>query len=898
MHICFPSLSYPLNGEPTSGVGAQVRLLATALTAAGHQVSVVDLSKQPAVSDDHGVTVHRVRAHRMHWLVGKLPLVGKPLALPVRELEYSFAVWKAVRAIHKSRRIDVVEGTETGMLLLALSPKMPVIIRLHGEQYTFQKFTPGIKLTFGLQLTRALQRMALKRAKLLISPSNAHAREIQGEITQVLPPMVVVPNNVALNGVTSNGTHRSAATVLYAGRIDKGKGIETFIRAAAQTSKSIPDAQFVIAGGLHSSVPKTEFRALLESSQLNGNLKVVGPLGTKALAELYQTSTVAVLPSYYETFGLAALEPMAFGTPVVATDRGGLPEVVVPNVTGTLVPAGDETALAAAIVELLKNPGTLTRMGKAAAKDAAKFDVQNVRALTEQLYQWAIGDTAENAEAHVFFSPHADDVVLSCGGTIEALLKENKRVQVITVFGPQDGPAHSAFARHIHRKWRIDTGARIRRMQEDAEALRALGVNEHAHLDFVEAPERCSGDGTMLYATYDEMRGKPAAADEALIEQIFQKAITSDFGAGAILYFPLSLGQHVDHQILYLLGSRLLAAGKRVRFYEDYPYAENFECDAHKLNWLPNVVPVPLEGKLRALAAYQSQLPGLGGSLRRAAQRVRRFSKRLDRSPAERNWELIIAPNLRETGGPGAGKLPLIPLVQRPTLRDFKKFIDTFRWHDLEEVLPVGAGYCADVGCGAGRHRELVESRGYKWLGLDKGAVAQVKSDALTLPLRPESMNAVVAWQMMEYVDDPARVFAEASRVLSTGGSFCGSVSFLEPVHGRTYFNLSPLAVEKLLGESGFSDITIKPGLNGFTLLLWTWLRRTPIRRLAWLTPALIFLLLAPLATALFATSWFLYQLGLGHGDLMRWISQTAPLEFAGHVLFCARKRARNENCT
>jgi SAM-dependent methyltransferase len=159
-------------------------------------------------------------------------------------------------------------------------------------------------------------------------------------------------------------------------------------------------------------------------------------------------------------------------------------------------------------------------------------------------------------------------------------------------------------------------------------------------------------------------------------------------------------------------------------------------------------------------------------------------------------------------------------------------------------------------------------------------------------------MNAVVAWQMMEYVDDPARVFAEASRVLSTGGSFCGSVSFLEPVHGRTYFNLSPLAVEKLLGESGFSDITIKPGLNGFTLLLWTWLRRTPIRRLAWLTPALIFLLLAPLATALFATSWFLYQLGLGSGDLMRWISQTAPLEFAGHVLFCARKRACNENCT
>jgi glycosyltransferase involved in cell wall biosynthesis/LmbE family N-acetylglucosaminyl deacetylase/SAM-dependent methyltransferase len=892
MHICFPSLSYPLNGEPTSGVGSQVRLLARALTAAGHQVSVVDLSQQPYVNDDDGVAVHRVRAHSVHWLIGKLPLIGKTLVLPARELEYSFAIWKAVRAIDKTQRIDVIEGTETGMLMLARGKGTPLVIRLHGEQYTFQRFTPGTKLSLGLRITRALQRVALRRAKLLISPSRAHAREIRRELEKPLPPMVVVPNNVSMDGVTSNGTVRRNNTVLYASRIDKGKGIETFIKAAARATQSVPDARFVIAGDFHSSISQDEFRALLESSQLNGSLAVVGPLGTKALSELYKSSSIAVLPSYYETFGLAALEPMVYGTPVVVSDSGGLPEVVLPNINGTLIPAGDETALADAIVSLLKDSETRTRMGSAAALHAAKFDVRNVTAVTERLYQWAIGDGSEDAEEHVFFSPHADDVVLSCGGAIERLLNRKKRVQVVTVFAPQEDATHSAFARHIHRKWRIVERVRGQRMLEDAEALRLLGVTNHRQLNYVEGPDRSAVDGAPLYASYDELTGKIAAADEVLIEELFQKAIGSDFHANSILYFPLSIGQHVDHQILYAVGCRLAAAGKRVRFYEDYPYAENFERDASEINWLSHVIHVPLKGKLRALGAYHSQLPGLGGSMREATKRVRRFSTRLNGSPVERFWESIVAPNTSGNGTVPAATLPLNRVAESLALRNFKEFTDTFRWHDPDEILPVGAGSCADVGCGNGRHKELVEKRGYKWLGFDRGAGAEIKTDALALPLRSESQAAVVAWQVLEYVDNPFKVFAEAARVLETGGVFCGSVSFLEPVHGRTYFNLSPLAVEKLLRENGFADITIKPGLNGFALFLWTWLRRLSIPRLELLAVPLAFVLLAPLAAVLFATSWLLSRLGLGSGHFMRWISRTAPLEFAGHVMFSARKQA------
>jgi glycosyltransferase involved in cell wall biosynthesis/LmbE family N-acetylglucosaminyl deacetylase/SAM-dependent methyltransferase len=892
MHICFPSLSYPLNGEPTSGVGAQVRLVAQALKSAGHDVSVIDLASTASITDDEGVTVHRVRSSGLHWFVGKLPWLGGTLALPIREFEYSLAVAKAIREIHRTRPIDVVEGTETGMLWSALRGHAPLIIRLHGEQYTFHKFTPGMGLTFGVRITRVLQRIALRRAKLLISPSYAHAHEIQKELGDPHPPIVIVPNNISLKGVSRNGVSRSPRTIVYAGRIERRKGIITLLRAAAQTRQALPDTRFVIAGDFHSSFPKSEFESILQACHLEESVDLLGPIGKNQLDDLYKRATLAVLPSHYETFGLAALEPMAFATPVVACSGGALAEVVLPNVNGTLIPAGDETALADAIVELLKDSETRRRMGRAAALHAAKFDVRNVTAVTERLYRWAIGDGSEDAEEHVFFSPHADDVVLSCGGTIESLLNRKKRVQIVTVFAPQEDATHSAFARHIHRKWRIVERVRGQRMLEDAEALRLLGVTNHRQLNYVEAPDRSAVDGAPLYASYDELTGKIAAADEVLIEELFQKAMSSDFHSNSILYFPLSIGQHVDHQILHAVGCRLAAAGKRVRFYEDYPYAENFERDVSEINWLSRVIHVPLKGKLGALGAYHSQLPGLGGSMREATKRVRRFSTRLNGSPVERFWESIVAPNTSGNGTVPAATLPLNRVAESLALRNFKEFTDTFRWHDLNEILPVGAGSCADVGCGNGRHKELVEKRGYKWLGFDRGADAEIKTDALALPLRSESQAAVVAWQVLEYVDNPFKVFAEAARVLETGGVFCGSVSFLEPVHGRTYFNLSPLAVEKLLRENGFADITIKPGLNGFALFLWTWLRRLSIPRLELLAVPLAFVLLAPLAAVLFATSWLLSRLGLGSGHFMRWISRTAPLEFAGHVMFSARKQA------
>src|SRR4030095_6615356 len=117
---------------------SQVRLLAHSLIDSGNKISVVDLAEneEGCATDEHGAQVFRMRSGKLHWFVGQFPLLGDVLSLPLREIEYSIAVWRGVRQANKTSRLDLVEGTETGMLLVALlSKKTPLLIRLHGEQY-------------------------------------------------------------------------------------------------------------------------------------------------------------------------------------------------------------------------------------------------------------------------------------------------------------------------------------------------------------------------------------------------------------------------------------------------------------------------------------------------------------------------------------------------------------------------------------------------------------------------------------------------------------------------------------------------------------------------------------------------------------------------------------------
>src|SRR6266542_1659648 len=769
MNICFPSLSYPMNGGATSGVGSQVRLLAHSLIEAGNSISVIDLAEnqQITTTDDRGAQVHRMTSGKLHWFAGKLPLVGKVLALPIREIEYSISAWRGVRRANKTQKLDLIEGTETGMLLVALfCRKVPVIIRLHGEQYTFHKYTPELRLTLAVRLSRVLQRIALRRAKLLISPSYAHAREIQSELGTSHPPIAVVPNSLSLEKIRADcRLDRSTKTVLYVGRIEQRKGIATLLQAAAQMKKTLPESRFVFAGDFHSSLSQSEFQSLVHLHGLDSQVELLGPVGWNVLSDWYQRSAVSVLPSFYETFGVAALEPMAFGTPVVATSGGALSEVVESEVSGKLVTAGDASGLANALTELLTEADSREQMSKAAVKRAATFDIHRVMPLNARLYEWCREEAGSAENSHLFFSPHLDDAVLSCGGMIHSLVSQNKSVQVITVFAGDANAGLSAFARHLHAKWDPATDLFEQRRREDSRALSELGVKNFERCNFAEAPYRRAIDGNYVYGTYEELRGQLASEDRLLKDIITERILKrlENLPDTTILYFPLSLGRHVDHRLLFDIGLELNAAGKHVRFYEDYPYAAAYDPDHRGLNWLPTTVPIAIEPKVRAASAYTTQIRGLGGSVRNLEKRLRAFGSAVGKqSISERYWEIAIPASL-QNGKRNELDCPLVLRNTAPKFPDFKDFLRTFRWHDLEEVLPPGGGNCLDLGCGTGRHSAVIQGKGYKWLRLDRSnsSVLNLQSDGTAIPLQSGTMAAVVAWQVFEYLEHPEKAIAE-----------------------------------------------------------------------------------------------------------------------------------------
>ncbi|MBE9226968.1 glycosyltransferase family 1 protein [Phormidium sp. LEGE 05292] len=154
------------------------------------------------------------------------------------------------------------------------------------------------------------------------------------------------------------GFDQTEHIVLYVGRFDPRKGVETLLQACANCqAKSLGNFRLVIAGGEdpHSEGDREDERIklLAQKLELTENILFTGRLNHDILPFYYAAADVCVVPSYYEPFGLVAIEAMACGTPVVASNVGGLKFTVIPEETGLLVPPHDVAGFAAAIDRIL-----------------------------------------------------------------------------------------------------------------------------------------------------------------------------------------------------------------------------------------------------------------------------------------------------------------------------------------------------------------------------------------------------------------------------------------------------------------------------------------------------------------------------------------------------------------
>jgi glycosyltransferase involved in cell wall biosynthesis len=257
--------------------------------------------------------------------------------------------------------------------VLRLATRAPIVAHLHGRVDERGGPDPARVLARGADAT--------------IATSRAAAALVPG--ARVIYPGVPIPaeservaRRVPLSTDPPSRGH-DAPIVGFAGRLVPIKGVDVLLRAAA----ALPGVRLEIAG----DGPE---RARLEAMSVDATFLGWRPTIDDALGRW----DIFALPSREEAFGIAALEAMAAGLPVVASRVGGLPELVRSGLTGLLVRPDDPAALAGALAELVSDPSRRAAMGQAGRDRAATdFSVARMVAATAALYEELLGRRAAAA---------------------------------------------------------------------------------------------------------------------------------------------------------------------------------------------------------------------------------------------------------------------------------------------------------------------------------------------------------------------------------------------------------------------------------------------------------------------------------------------------------------------
>ncbi|BDH56284.1 hypothetical protein MTP03_12230 [Tsukamurella sp. PLM1] len=270
----------------------------------------------------------------------------------------------------------------------------------------------------GYRLSSWAERNAVEYADAVIAVSRGMADDVLDAYPNLDPARV----HVVLNGIDSQVWHPSPVfgedsplvergvdpdrpIAAFVGRITRQKGVKHLVAAAHHFD---PEIQLVLCAGAPDTpeIAAETANAVAELAESRDGVHwVQDMLPTPKVREILSAATVFVCPSVYEPLGIVNLEAMACGTAVVASDVGGIPEVVVDGVTGTLVhydeadTAAFEADLAAAVNAVCADPARAAAFGTAGRERAiADFSWESIAAQTLEVYRHALAARADEPD--------------------------------------------------------------------------------------------------------------------------------------------------------------------------------------------------------------------------------------------------------------------------------------------------------------------------------------------------------------------------------------------------------------------------------------------------------------------------------------------------------------------
>ncbi len=351
MRVLILNFEYPPFG---GGAASATHFMARDLARCGWEVVVLTSGTKhaPAVEFSHGVEIHRVASWRRG--VHDTGFLGAA--------SYLFFARLRLRRLLQERDFDVAHfffALPTGLLSFYWRAKTacPYVVSLRGSDVP--RYDGGSRsLRLFHRLLLGANRRILCNAHAVVA--NSHA--LRALALQSFPEQTI---GVVSNGVCAE-TFRPVATrqcgdtvtVICVARLIKRKGIKDALHALALTNNVKLRLQLVGVGP-----HENELRQLAERLQVADRVEFLGHLQGKALARAYRDADILLLASVSESCSMALLEGMASGLPVLATQAGGTPELVVNGENGLLIPHSDPHSLAAGLDCLAGSPELRHRFG-------------------------------------------------------------------------------------------------------------------------------------------------------------------------------------------------------------------------------------------------------------------------------------------------------------------------------------------------------------------------------------------------------------------------------------------------------------------------------------------------------------------------------------------------------
>ena len=372
MHVALCSPAWPL-AKNHNGIVTYVHWTKLELERLGHRVSVFT-----GLLDKPEANVHRPLRSTPKKLLRKLT---RPFGSPYSDIfDWSGVLSDAILEVHRRDPIDIVEMEETfGWFAdVARYTSLPVLVKLHGPSF-LSLVEEELATPFGKACIER-EGKALASAAAIASPCEITLRQTleHYRLSPAISEHIVNPVPFDPMAPPWRLEACDCETILFVGRFDKRKGGDLVIDAFAQLLRQRPKLKLIFVGpdrGLtQSGGGRIHFKEYLNSVipvESRGQVDYRGLLPQPEVARLRTRALVTVVASRWENQGYTALEAMLQSCPIVSSDAGGGPEIILDGRTGLLYRTGDSQDLANKLAVLLGDPRRAASLGIAARDFAA-----------------------------------------------------------------------------------------------------------------------------------------------------------------------------------------------------------------------------------------------------------------------------------------------------------------------------------------------------------------------------------------------------------------------------------------------------------------------------------------------------------------------------------------------